>query len=211
MSDVLGAVHALWRRMVLVIGRGRVTTGNDAGPVQLLQVRLGTLETHDNTPRLAEYGFASNPPPGSDVALLFIAGDRSRGLVIATGNQAARLKNLQPGEAALYDNTGKWVWLKAAGIEIEAAGQPVTVSGASTVTVNATGTVTINAPDTKILGTLEVTGVATVGALAATGTAGASAVAGNLNITGGDVTADTISLKNHDHADPQGGVSGPAL
>ncbi len=210
MSEVLGALRALWRRMVLVIGRGRVTTGNDAGPVQLLQVRLGTIETHDNTPRLAEYGLASNPPAGSDAILVFIAGDRSRGVVIATGNQAVRLKNLQPGESALYDNAGKWIYLKASGIEIEAAGQSVTVSGASDVTVNATTTVTINAPDTKINGTLEVSGVTTVGALAATGAAGVSTVAGNLNITGGDVTADGISLKTHDHSDPQGGTTGPA-
>lgn len=32
---------------------------------------------------------------------------------------------------------------------------------------------------------------------------------GDVHVTGGDVTADGISLKNHTHSDPQGGTVGP--
>ena len=48
--------------------------------------------------------------------------------------------------------------------------------------------------------------------LAATGVAGASTVAGNISITGGDVTADGISLKTHVHGGVQtgsGNTAGP--
>lgn len=110
----------LWRRMLLVIGRGRVALANDAGAVQLLQVVMSAAEIQDHAPRLAEYGFTSNPPPGSDVAMVFLGGNRTDGLVIATGNQQYRLKGLAPGEVALYDDAGQVVRLTPAGIVITA-------------------------------------------------------------------------------------------
>ena len=33
---------------------------------------------------------------------------------------------------------------------------------------------------------------------------------GSLKIVGGDVSADTVTLKTHIHSDPQGGTTGPA-
>lgn len=224
---MLEAIERLYRRLMLLIGIGKITTGNDGGVVQRLQVQLGADEVHDNLPRLAEFGFTSMPPPGSDAVLAFLQGNRSSGIVIATGNQTFRLKNLATGEVALYDAFGKYVKLSQTGIVVEAAGQSVTVNDASTVTVNATTSVTINSPATKITGTLEVdgavvmkstveadgavtmkstanvTGMATVGGMASTGVAGASTVQGNIAITSGDVTADGISLKTHVH----GGVT----
>jgi phage gp45-like len=38
------AIQRIIQRVQHVIGRGRVTTGNDAGNVQLLQVKLGADE-----------------------------------------------------------------------------------------------------------------------------------------------------------------------
>jgi len=224
---MLEAIERLYRRIMMMIGIGKVATGNDSGVVQMLQVQLGADEVRDNTPRLAEFGFTSMPPPGSDAVLVFLRGDRSSGVVIATGNQTFRLKNLAPGEVALYDAFGKYVKLSQTGIVVEAAGQSVTVNDASTVVVNATTSVTLNTPTTHLTGALQVdgavvmkstveadgavtmkstanvAGMATVGGLASTGLAGASSVAGNIAITGGDVTADGISLKTHVH----GGVT----
>lgn len=231
---MLEAIERLYRRIMLLIGIGKVTTGNDGGNVQLLQVQLGADEIRDNTPRMAEFGFTSMPPPGSDTVLAFLRGDRSSGIVIATGNQTFRLKNLAPGESALYDAFGKYVKLTQAGIVVEAAGQAVTVNNASTVTVNATTSVTLNTPTTHLTGALTVDGavvmkstveadgavtmkstasvaaMATVGGLASTGLAGPSTVAGNINITGGDVVADAISLKTHVHGGVTVGVGNTA-
>lgn len=116
--EALDSLQRLWRRVLYTVGRGVIRLVADAGNVQIVQVRLGQLETRDNTPRLAEYGFTSNPPPGSDAVLLFIAGDRSNGVVVATGHQASRLKGLVPGEAALYDDLGQFVRLTRTGIVI---------------------------------------------------------------------------------------------
>ena len=45
--------------------------------------------------------------------------------------------------------------------------------------------------------------------MAVSGGSGAS-VNGNMTITGGDVKADEISLKNHKHTGDSGGDTGPA-
>lgn len=140
------AVRRLGARILSVVGVGLKSTGDDSGQAQTLQVQLGSDEVRDNTPRLAEYGFTSNPPDGSHVTVLFVGGDRSNGVVIATNDPETRKRNLAPGEAAVYDNTGKWVYLQADGIEIEAAGQPVTVNGATSVTVNGSSAITLSAP-----------------------------------------------------------------
>jgi phage baseplate assembly protein V len=145
-DHVFSSLERLFRRVMLMIGRGRLTTGQDDGPVQRHQVRLGALEVRDNTPRLAEYGFTSMPPPGSDAVLVFIGGDRSNGVMIATGHQASRLKRLQPGEAALYDNLGQRVFLTRKGVVIEGAGLPVAIRNTPEVTLKADAKVRIEAP-----------------------------------------------------------------
>jgi phage baseplate assembly protein gpV len=69
--------------------------------------------------------------------------------------------------------------------------------------VNISGNVVIN-------GSEQVTGQITgQGGMAVSGGSGAS-VSGNMIISGGDVKADSISLKGHTHADPQGGTVGVA-
>jgi phage baseplate assembly protein V len=109
------SLERLYRRLLLVVGRGRVKLVDDAGSVQRLQAALTADELHDRLPRLMHYGFSSNPPPGSDCVALFVGGDRSNGVSIADGHQASRPKNLTPGEVQLYDLLGKFVFLRADG------------------------------------------------------------------------------------------------
>jgi phage baseplate assembly protein V len=162
--DNAGAISRLWRRVQLFVGRGRITLSNDAGNVQMLQVRLGTQELRDSTPRLGEFGHASRPPAGSDVVAVFVAGDRSNGVVIATGHQASRPRDMLEGESQLYDLWGRSVYLtKDGGIVIEAQGTPVTVNNATTVTVNASAKVQFNVPVLEVSGPGGVGGVVKVG------------------------------------------------
>lgn len=150
---MIDAIQRVYQRILHVIGRGRITTGNDAGSVQLQQVKLGPDEIIDNVPRLAEFGMTSMPPVGSDAVLVFIAGARSNGAIIATGHQASRPKNLQAGETMLYSQDGKSVYLTAAGgILVEAKGQAVTVNNATTVTINAATKVRMNTPLLEVSG-----------------------------------------------------------
>ncbi len=139
-------VSRLATRVLLAIGRGRVTASNDAGVVQLVQVQLSPLETIDNMPRVAEFGFTSHVPNGTDAVALFIGGDRSKGVIVATNHQSSRPTNLAVGEAMLYSLIGQQVYLSASGIVVEAKGLPVTVNDASNVTVNCSGVFKVVAP-----------------------------------------------------------------
>lgn len=68
----------------------------------------------------------------------------------------------------------------------------------------------VNCPSNTINGPLKVTGLITgEGGMTVSGGSGAS-VSGNMTITGGDVKADEISLKNHRHTGDSGGDTGPA-
>lgn len=138
MSDHQGILERTARRVLLSLARALVTTVNDAGGVQMMQVKLNALETRDNTPRISEFGHASNPPVGSDAIVCFLGGDRSNGVVLGTVHQLSRPKGLAPGETMLYSQDGKSVYLTAGGgIVVDAKGQAVTVNNATTVTINA--------------------------------------------------------------------------
>lgn len=155
------SIERLYRRLLMLVGRGEIKLVDDSKVVQIVQANFGPLETRDNTPRSAEYGFASNPPVGTDCVVLFVGGDRDNGIVIATNHKTYRLKNLQPGEAAIYDNQGRFIWIKQGSIEIEAGNKPVDIKNATVVTVSATTKIELNTPQLKVNGDILCTGTVT--------------------------------------------------
>lgn len=155
MTDTEGVLARLWRRVQLVTSWGRVTQSIDAKTAQVLQVKLNNSETQDGIPRIAEFGFSSNPPLGSDVVVLFMGGDRSKGVVIGTGHQATRPTGLLAGETKVYDQWGKYIHFTAeGGIIVEAKGTPVVVNNATVVTINASESVQINTPLLHVSGSI---------------------------------------------------------
>ena len=138
-------VTALWQRLRVLVGRGRITGVDDARAAQVLQVKLGADETKDGTPRAAEYGFVSMPPLGTDAIVIFIGGERTNGVVIATNNQTFRMRNLANGEVAIHDDKGRFVLLGAAGIHVQGNDSPITAETTSDVTVTAGGDLTAQA------------------------------------------------------------------
>lgn len=148
-----------WRRIQFTIGRGRVTATDDSGSVQVVQAQLNGFETRDATPRLAEFGFTSNPPANSDVVFVFLAGNRTSGVAVATNHQPSRPTGLQPGEVQVYDLWGKSIYFtENNGIVIDAKNTPVTVNNATTVTVNASTEVVLNTPKLQVNGDIVATG-----------------------------------------------------
>jgi phage baseplate assembly protein V len=150
---MLDSIDRMWRRLVLALGRGIITLIDDTGATQTLQVQLSAAEVRDNTPRLAEYGFQSSPPPGADAALLFLGGERTAGVVIATGHRTYRLTGLAEGEVAISDDKGQKVYLSAAGIRINGGGLPVQLTN--------TPSVLLDAPNVHMTGALQVDGAIT--------------------------------------------------
>ncbi len=109
---------------------------DDGGAVQFVQMQLSQSETRDRTPRIAEYGYSSNPPDGADAVAVFLGGDRTNGVVIACGHQAYRMRGLASGEVAISDDKGQSVYLSAAGIVINGGGHPVTITNAPKITAD---------------------------------------------------------------------------
>ena len=105
------------RRVMMALGIGRQTADtNEASNTPTVQVALAAGELRSDVPIMQEYGLVSRPVPGSDLLVAFIGGDRTRGVVIATGDQRGRPKDLQPGEVCLFHpSTGSRIWLKEDG------------------------------------------------------------------------------------------------
>lgn len=147
---MIDEINRLGHRLRSMIGRGRLTLVDDTGPAQTAQIDLGpigpdgkSMSIRDNTFRLAEYGFSSHPPAGADAMVLHLGGDRSNSIIVSTGHQQYRLRNLGAGEVALYDQWGNTVRLGEAGM-----------------TLTHTAKITLAAPTVDVAGALTVGGVA---------------------------------------------------
>ncbi len=113
----------------------------DTGPVQTNQGRLDALSLRDAMPTLLAYGFSSSVPMGGDKAVMFLGGDRSQAVVIATGHQTYRYTGLQEGESVMHDMWGHSIRMTASGLVINgntAWTGNVAVTGAITATGNIT-------------------------------------------------------------------------
>lgn len=152
------SISALANLLRLVVGRGKIQTGTDTGPVQVFQIVLSAKET-PNVRRLAEFGFTSFPMAKCDSVAVFINGDRSNGVIIATGDQAHRFPLANPGEVAVFDAFGKSIYLtKDGGIVVNANGADVTINDAADVGVTFSGTATLTGPTVHMTGDLQVDG-----------------------------------------------------
>lgn len=115
-------VQRLYRLVLNVVGIGAIRRTDDSGDQQLCQFNIkkgGPSELEeviDGMPRLGHYGLAYCPPDGSEAIALFIGGRRSSGVIIATGFREERWKDLEPGEAMLFNAlTGDFVRMCADG------------------------------------------------------------------------------------------------
>ncbi|EEL2518418.1 phage baseplate assembly protein [Salmonella enterica] len=151
MDDIRSLLRQLMRRVTMLAGIGKVTAVNDGGSVQKIQYRA-PAEVRGDTPRLAEFGFSSGLPAGSDVVMLFPGGDRSNAVIIASGHQSTRYRDLLPGETVIYDQWGHHIRLTETGIEVEASGDNVTVNNARTIEATASESVILNTPLLKTTG-----------------------------------------------------------
>lgn len=151
MNDVSGQISTLYRQIKMLLGIGRVSASDDSDGVQTVQYQT-PLEVHSNTPRLAEFGFSSGLPAGSDVVIGFLGGDRSSGMIIASNHSDYRHTGLAAGETVIYSQWGQFIKLTENGVIIEAHNQPVTINNATEVTVNTSVKVRLNTPLLEVSG-----------------------------------------------------------
>lgn len=109
-KEVVGTIQ---NKVLLLVGRGLILAIDDSKGIQKLQITLLADEVKDQVESFGHFGFTSNPPVKTECIMVSVGGSRDNGVVIATENRELRLKNLAPGESALYNKNGKYVWIKA--------------------------------------------------------------------------------------------------
>jgi phage baseplate assembly protein V len=148
--------------------RAVLTNIDSSTPIQLVQADGLAGEQLQDNELMQHYGVTSVPPAGAQLVVIPIGGKTAHGIIIATEHVQYRLKGLESGEVALYDDLGQVVYLTRDGIVIKGAGLPVTITD--------TPSVTLDTPTTHLTGNLVVDGdmsnqgsIATQGNLVAQG------------------------------------------
>jgi len=99
---MIAAIHRMF-------GLGKVNLVDDSQGVQTAQVQMSAVESRDQSPIVQHFGFASNPPPGSDVFFISMSGDRTKVLGVGTNHPASRQTNTPTGGAKMYDAGGRYI------------------------------------------------------------------------------------------------------
>lgn len=117
----------------------RAVTGpaNDAPKMQTIQVELYANETPDDLEHFQPFGFTSVPHPGAEGIALAVGGSRGHTVLINVDDRRYRLKGLQGGEVALYDDLGHTIHLTRNGIVIDGGGHQVTMRNLEKLRVEA--------------------------------------------------------------------------
>lgn len=174
------------RRLADIVRRAVVSLVDDTTQMQVVQLNvLLDTDTIDAVEHFQPYGFTAVPLKGAESILLSLGGLRGHPIAIMIDDRRHRKTGLQPGESAIYNHQGDFILIGKDGH----------------ITIHAAADVTIDAPTTHCAGHLTVDGN-----LQVDGSDGIFA-------TNGDVSAGTISLKNHRHSGVQagGGASGPPI
>ena len=167
--DMVGkAVAPLKRRILNMIARAVLSTIQDDGDIQTVQISLLADEVKSLVQRIQNYGLSAHPLPGAQAVVAFLNGNRDQGAVVACDDGRHRPKNLAEGEVYLYTDldsaapaTGQHIHFKrdkiteivsgtrkitldedTGKITIDNGGQTLELDGTD-LTITTTGTVTI--------------------------------------------------------------------
>jgi phage baseplate assembly protein V len=120
--DVKGQLYRLLnpirKQISLILGRALLSALDDSKGLQLLQVSILSDELKDGIERVQNYGFTSNPPPGSEVLLGRIGGSTDQTIAISVDSSKDRKKSLSTEDVAVYRKGGDYILLSSDKVEI---------------------------------------------------------------------------------------------
>lgn len=183
--------------------RGVLNLVKSGSDIQQVQVSGLADETIQDLELMQHFGFTSVPPAGTQAVVIPLGGKTTHGIIVATENGSFRVRNLNDGEVAIYDSSGSTIILKNGRvIDIECDSFNVKCKQYS---VTASSGANFKTPkletDQQFVSQGQISGN---GGMAVKGGKGAS-FSGDVNQTNGsfktsgDVTAGSVSLKNHTH------------
>lgn len=192
-----------------------VTSASDSTTkVQMLQLKGLAGENLDGAEYFQHYGITTNPPAGSMAIAVPLNGNTSHTVILATEHGTYRLKELKPGEVALYTDEGASIVMKR-GKVIEATCDIYRVK-CKTYEVDAEESADFKTPQVTASQQVIATGkISGNGGMAIKGGDGGATATfeGTLRQTGGDfetdgdVLAGSVSQINHEH--PNGNDGNP--
>lgn len=144
MIDLDRLLAPLRARVMNMIGRAVLTLVDDSTKMQLLQVSGIEDESLDEVERFQDYGFTSVPLAGAEAVVVRGSGQGDQPYVIAVDDRRYRVRNLESGEVAVYNDSGSYVVLKASGdIQIVPSSGTVSLTGDLDVSGTVTATVDV--------------------------------------------------------------------
>ena len=173
--DLRHGLRSLQRKMALIIGRGRVGFTNEATGLRRVQIELLPGEVRNEVEHVEPFGLTAAPMPGAEHVTAAVGGGRDHPVVIVIADRRYRPRGLANGEVCLYDANGHRILLTKTGIVVEAAGNPLTIRGASKVRMETPR--------------LEVTGQ----------------IVDLCDMQAASIADLRVAYDRHHHADPQGG------
>lgn len=125
--------------------RGVVTLVNAAGAVQLVQGEGLSGEKLQGMEYFQHFGFTSNMPEGTMYVTIPLGGKTVHCVIVGSEHADHRLKDLKPGESAMYNAYSMKVALTKYGIVVDGGGKNAVVNNVADLNVTTTGAVNIKA------------------------------------------------------------------
>lgn len=105
------AIEPIKNRLMLMVSRGVSNSVDDGSGIQTMQLTGLAGETKRKVPSIQHYGFSSHPPPGADLVMLSVNGNRENAVVVGTEHRDFRFTALAEGDAIIYNKNGKFIHL----------------------------------------------------------------------------------------------------
>lgn len=141
-NDLARLVEPLRKRAQLAITRAILKLVNDSTGLQRVQVEAYSGDVRDEAERFQNYGFSSVPFAGAEAVAAAVGGTTSHTIIVVCDDRRFRLRGLENGEVAVYDDQNQVIKLRRDGVEITTH-LPVTVN-AETLNVTTTADVVIS-------------------------------------------------------------------
>lgn len=134
----MNLLTALRQRVHGMLAIARTTApADESGSIQRLQLLVrgsgAPAELRDPVRSMQIFGLASSPIPGAHHLVVFLDGDRSKGVAIASEDPRYRPEPAE-GETILFNAFGMSIAMSSGGVAINPNGQKVTIDGTLDVT-----------------------------------------------------------------------------
>ena len=118
----------LRNKILRLLSRARLTGADGDRPLRVIQVKGLASDVRDDVEHVEPYGFTAEPIVGAEALIASIGGDRDHTVGIVVADRRFRPRGLKPGEACLYDDLGRRVFLLRDRVLIEGANSPIDIT-----------------------------------------------------------------------------------